>query len=277
MRQKLNDKTKRVRPSEAGHSAGLYVGEAKTGICDMNSTPKEGSEAPEEVSVVPVHSPPAKTRFIFDKDTCLALLYEVQLHGAHLYTSGKKQMMFEKVREGFLNSREYKAMSNGRPAPPWRTLADRVFKMARDRKAFVSLMRKKSGVEEEYGEKERILDAINEDMQQKKEKDMENKREASARADALKEAGETTRAMATNCSDDGSPPQKKARKSVFGVDNASDVLSSTIERQLKLDEERLQLEKDRLALASKQAEDARAQQDQIMELMKMLVQDRNRN
>eukprot|EP00171_Calliarthron_tuberculosum_P005395 IDg5395t1 len=132
---------------------------------------------PEEVTVVPVRKMTAKSRFVFDDSTNMALLYEVQLRGAHLYAPGKKQPLFEKVREGFLNSREYKSVKKDMPKPSWRTLADRLFKMAGDRKAFVSLMKKKSGEEEQYGEKERILDAINEDLQRKKENELEAKKE----------------------------------------------------------------------------------------------------
>eukprot|EP00171_Calliarthron_tuberculosum_P001920 IDg1920t1 len=232
----------------------------------------------EEVSEVPVRKVKAK-RFIFDDGLSLALIYEVQLRGAHLYAPGQKQPLFEKVREGFLKSREYKVIEKDMPTPSWRTLADRLFKMTGDRKAFVALMKKKSGVEEEYGEKERMLDAINDELQRKKETKLEAKKEKNERAEALKEAGEATRAMATRdwsgSGDDESPSRKKAKRNIFSVDSASDVLAATIDRQLKVEEERLKLEKDRFELARQQAEDARAQQEKLMDLIKTLVAERS--
>lgn len=57
----------------------------------------------EEVAEIPVRMR-AMNRFLFDHDLSMPLLYEVQLCCAHVYASGRKQGMFEKVREGILNS-----------------------------------------------------------------------------------------------------------------------------------------------------------------------------
>lgn len=223
----------------------------------------------EEVTVVTARKLTAKGRFVFDESLSMALLYEVQLCGAHMHASGKKQVQFEKVLDGFVKSREYKAVEKDMPQPTWRTLADRLFKMVVDRRAFVAVMKKKSGEEEVYGEKERMLDAIIEDIQQKKAAEREAKKEKSERADALKAAGEATRAMATrDLTDAGeeydSPRRKKAKKAMFGADGASHVLAASMERQQNLDEERLKLQRDQLEVSKKQ-------QETLMDLVKMLV------
>lgn len=271
----MNGETKCVHPKEYKAMSNSEQDEV---VCDMSQNPDavtEVADGPEEVTVVPVRQVTSRGRFVFDEDMSMALIYEVQLHGAHLYSPGKKQQLFEKVQEGFLRSREYQAVKKDKPTPSWPTLADRLFNMASARKAFVAAMKKKSGVEEEYGEKQRMLDAINEDIAQKKEEDLEARREKSARADALKEAGEATRAMATRSAigsdDDPSSPRKKTKANIFDANSDYSILSSTVERQLKLDEERLKLDRERHDLAVKQAEAALAQQATIMDLVKELV------
>lgn len=225
-------------------------------------------DAVKVVPAVAVRRPLAKARFVFTDSLDMALLYEVQLSGAHIQAPGKKQVLFDKVLDGFVKSHEYTAVEKNLPQPTWRTISDRLFKLVRDRRAFVRAMEKKSGVEEEFGDREKLLDALIKDIDRKKDADREEKNEKNARAEALREAGELTRAMATgdaaSTGDSSSPPRKKTKTSMFGSNSASERLAATMERQQDLEEERLKLERDRFELAKKQ-------QEALFDLIKSLV------
>lgn len=147
--------------------------------------------------------------------------------------------------------------------------------MVAGRRSFDTAMKKNSGYEKDHGEMERLLDVLIREIDRKKEAEKEARGEKSERVDAMKEDGAETRAMVTrdlNPSDsDNSPPREKAKASLFVGDSASGAIAATMDRQMKLDQDRLKLEMDRLELAKKQADDAREQQERLMDLIKILV------
>lgn len=137
-------------------------------------------------------------------------------------------------------------------------------------------MEKASGVEEVYDERAQTLDAILNQVKDKKEKAKQEKEEKSELAHKLTKAGEEMRdtAMRRGGGADEDTPRKKSKRT-FSLDTSAARLEAAVEKQLALDEKRLQLDRERFELAQKQAEDAREQNTKLMELLSALVANKN--
>lgn len=172
--------------------------------------------------------------------------------------------------EKFLRSREYLSIDKeGMPVPDWLTLRDRLKLIIRKRKAYNAKQIAANGVEEDEDDLSKMLDGMIDDIGVKKKDGARGKEERSALADALKSAGEGTRAMATRSreEDDEDTPRTKKTKNMFSFDKTSNTLADTIERQLKVEEEKNKLKKERLERATKQIEYMREQNANLMKLL----------
>eukprot|EP00171_Calliarthron_tuberculosum_P022193 IDg22193t1 len=159
-----------------------------------------------------------------------------------------------------------------------KTLLDRIECPLNAHKSYVANMEKASGVEESYGEREQTLDAILSQMKEQKEKKKSREgREESACHEAEEgwrgnaRQGDATRRPFESSEE---TPLKKAKMEFTSGRGRGEVRSGG-ERQLALDKKRLQLDRERFELAQKQAEDARAQNAKLMELLTALVTKKN--
>eukprot|EP00171_Calliarthron_tuberculosum_P006056 IDg6056t1 len=215
-----------------------------------------------------------KMRLKFTPDIDLVLASEVQLSGAHIAEWGKKEKMYGKVLERFMQSRQLQEIDLSRILiPTAKTLMDCMSYLLSERKVFVARMEKASGLEEEYDERAQTLDAILNQVKDKKEKSRTEREDKSELMRKLVKAGEETREMAmrrSTGSDDDDTPRKKAKRN-FSLDSGALKLEAAVEKQLALDEKRLQLDCERFELAKRQSDDAREQNAKLMELLTAIV------
>eukprot|EP00171_Calliarthron_tuberculosum_P022844 IDg22844t1 len=144
------------------------------------------------VTVIPDLPPPEATSAVqvfgrFRHGTSAA----AQLTGAHIAPWGKKAEMFEEVHTILVQSHQYKSCKTDRMAASTvKTVQDRFNNFVLERKAANRANEKASGVAEEYGEKESLIDIVVNQMHEKKKKAAEEKNEKRALESRLRSAGE---------------------------------------------------------------------------------------
>eukprot|EP00171_Calliarthron_tuberculosum_P005483 IDg5483t1 len=116
-------------------------------------------------------------RFRFDKHFDQLLVHTVSIFEAHIVKHGEVEQKFEGVLNAFCAHPTFlEKHEKGVPAPKQSTLRDRFTKLLANRRAMNKNIAA-SGIPEEYGELEKSLDTIIDECEEKKEAELEGKKE----------------------------------------------------------------------------------------------------
>ena len=208
------------------------------------------------VALSPLPSAPISNgtkRFRFTSQFDLGVLKPVMAVGAHLAPWGKTQSFFEETFKAFAISAEFRA-TKGLALPTRKTLSDRFRKLAADREADNSRTIAVSGIVEVYGDKQQLLDDMLLEMKEKSEGERVEKDKKKEDDVRILEAGENMRDFAVkrqrkkrNYSSPGAHDRESLshKDEIQGIKREIESRSALDAAQLKLQEERLTIEKKR--------------------------------
>eukprot|EP00171_Calliarthron_tuberculosum_P022180 IDg22180t1 len=217
-------------------------------------------------------------RFRFNHNFDLALIRCVTVSGAHLAKHGEREEKYAGLLAMFLASREFLEKSEEVPPPKVLTIRERIKVLVKERRAVNKRNIAATGIAEEYGELEQLLDGIIDNIDEKakvvaEEKDAMEKKEL-----ALQSAAKTIRDLSLKRNADElsessdvqvNTPKKKAKKAAktdvrFEFASADAEMKLIEEeavsrreqeaRRIAIDERRVALEERRIALDEKNAE-----------------------
>ena len=106
-------------------------------------------------------------RFRFSTEFDIALLRCISSNGAHLAALGKTEEKFTSVLTTFLATPEFLSRSANVPPFKLKTVRDRFKELVKERRVVVKRKVAASGIAEEHGEMEQLLDSIIEEVDDK--------------------------------------------------------------------------------------------------------------
>ena len=196
----------------------------------------------------------ASRRFRFDKESDLALVSAVLFAEARTAKTGEVKEKFAGAFNMFLASHAVTAkVGRGVPQPKVTTFQEHYRKLIKNRGAANKANIPASGISEEYGEPEEVIDKIIEEVdimknEEKKKKEKEDKRQTklkNAAEDILRKA--TKRLNSGESDGDEEPKPKKKPRQLVGME-ALGGIDPDIQRLVEQDKIRHENEANRLQL-----------------------------
>ncbi|KAI0556720.1 rab11 family-interacting protein 1-like isoform X1 [Gracilaria domingensis] len=206
-------------------------------------------------------------RFRFSDTYDLFLLRSVRDADAHVPQWGETESLFDKVISTFMTLVPHRAFTCMHK-PSKKTLIDRFKRLVCARREQNKVNERASGIAEEYGEKENLLDDLILEIDERTEQTRQEKAELQAKETKLIEAGEMIRSKALNRSsklkrknhDVTGPESSFHSKRVKQVDalQSDDAITTLImeqsREQQKRESERIRVEQERLEVEKCRAE-----------------------
>lgn len=225
-----------------------------------------------------------RRKFSFSKELILIFLQSVRLHDAHLAQHGKKDEVFGKVCATFLSNLPAATWEHLRK-PTVKTLRDKFRTLMADRKSSNAHNENASGIAEDVGPIDQLLDDFLLESNEAAEERRREKGEQNAREEALQAAGETiqrnalTRRQTVGDSGSGScrsTPSKRQRDD--DEEGWVELVKEEISSKRAAREKDISLREREMALSEKQFEEdksdralQRAQTRATLDLLNALV------
>lgn len=138
-----------------------------------------------------------KRRIRFNKSLDAALLKCVTITGCHLAAHGKMQSKYEEAIPHFVQSAPLHTLDNVQQ-PSWKTLSDRFKKIVEEHRTARKRNERATGISEEYGEREQLLDDLLLEIDEHEENIREKNEEKTALEQRLATGGEEIRRLSMN-------------------------------------------------------------------------------